>query len=243
MKLIDRDLEQMEAYYNKTLPENEHQVFENRLASDKEFEQAILEYQKISKTLDSIKRNKRLAFLKEVDSQMPPIPQTPVINIKRILAIAATVLIGALVLRLYKSQSGLKTYFKPYSSHASTKGVEVEDKQTLAYRAYDNGDYATAAPLFKSAFAERPDTMLLFFESVSQVGCGESENAIINLEQLIGSEIAPQEILPYYLGLAYAGNNQFEKAANELKKAINTKGEHQQAAKDALIFVQSKMKK
>jgi tetratricopeptide (TPR) repeat protein len=247
MKLLDKDLEQLEAYYNKTLPEKERQAFENRLASDKEFEQAVLEYQKITKALYAIKRGKRLDFLKEIDSQMPPIPQPKVINMKRMLAIAATVLVGALalwqVINLNTHQSELKAYFKPYSSHASTKGIEVEDKQTLAYRAYDNGDYAKAIPLFKSAFAESPNTMLLFFEGVSQVGSGQSEAAIMNLEKLIGSELAPQEILPYYLGLAYADKNQLEKAVAALKKASDTEGGHQQAAKDALIFVESKIKK
>ena len=51
MKLVDKDFEQMEAFYNRTLPEAERQAYENRLSSDKEFGQAVLEYRKISKAL------------------------------------------------------------------------------------------------------------------------------------------------------------------------------------------------
>lgn len=247
MKLVDKDFEQMEAFYNRTLPEAERQAYENRLSSDKEFGQAVLEYRKISKALHIIKHRKRLAFLKEIDEQMPPIKETKVINMKRLLAIAATVALAIVALWQFigqpkKPQSAMAAYFKPYSSNELTRGVEKEDKKTLAFRAYDKGDYATAVPLFKSAFAERPDTILLLFESVSQLGNGQSQEAQMNLEKLIGSAIVPQEILPYYLGLAYADNNQLEKAAIELKKAINTEGGHQQAAKDALNFVESKMK-
>jgi hypothetical protein len=247
MKLIDKDFEQMEAYYNRTLPETDRQAYENRLVSDIEFGQAVLEYRKISKALDVIKHRKRLAFLKEVDQKMPPIEGTKVVNMKRLLAIAATVALAILALWQFwgkpkKTQSAMAMYFKPYSSNALTRGVEKEDKKTLAFRAYDKGDYASAVPLFESAFAERPDTILLLFESVSQLGSGQSKEAQMNLEKLIGSAIVPQEILPYYLGLAYADNNQLEKAAIELKKAADTEGGHQQAAKDALSFVESKMK-
>ena len=130
--------------------------------------------------------------------------------------------------------------FKAYPSFNSTKGSAKKDNKTAAFEAYDAQKYSSAAPLFDKAFAEKNDTILLFYKGIAELAGGEATKAETHLETLQNSNIVPQQALFFYLGLAAAENKQTEKAMELLRKAAATKGDYQIVATHALSVLEAK---
>ena len=249
MTITDRDIEIIESYFNRTLSEEDNQTFEQRLQTDADYRKAVNEYQATAAILNTIREREQKAFLKNIEATMPPVG----IPIRRLgfreWAIAA---VGLLLVTvgiwwfLGRDEEGVKlkslamNYFEPYPSYNTTKGIEQKDKKTQAFDAYDAQKYKSAVKLFEAAFTERGDTMLLFYQGISELGSGTATQSEAHLEKLQGSSIVPQQALSYYLGLAAIENGQTEKAILYLKKAADTEGSYQNTAKSVLSALESK---
>lgn len=249
MILTDKDIENLDNYWHNQLPENDRLAMENRLKTDADFRRAAAEMRLITEGLEVVKMRKMKARLAAIEATLPEIKiETPVRWLNpRMWAMAAVGLVlvtAGIWFSRENTEGGLKSvakdYFEAYPSLNSTKGNEVKDSKTAAFEAYDAQKYKTAVPLFEKAFAERNDTILLFYKGIAELGSGESIKATRDLEALQGSTIVPQQALWFYLGLAAAENKEPLKAIEQLKKAANTEGGYQQAAKNALSVLDTK---
>lgn len=253
MILTDKEIENLNNYWHNQLPETDRLAMENRLKMDANFRQAADEMRLITEGLAMVRLRKMKARLVGIEATLPEIDLTEETPVRRLnprwWAVAATGLVlitaGMWFFR-ENTEGGLKSvakdYFEAYPSLNSTKGHEEKDSKTAAFEAYDAQKYKKAIPLFEKAFAERGDTILLFYKGIATLGSGESPKAALDLEALEGSTIVPQQALSFYLGLAAIENKEPMKAVQQLKKAANTEGAYQQAAKNILATFESKNK-
>ncbi len=242
MELTDNDLILLEDRIFGKLSEQERQALEKRLAGDAAFKKEAEAYNNVIASLNTLGNNKTKDFLRAIDITMPPVQQfeKKITWFKTFVKIAATFLI--LLTGWYfvqraqspKLSEDVAAVFVPYDSDFKTKGEIKKDFQTLAFQAYDRKHFNEAVPLFEKAFLERGDTMLLFYRGIAQLGGGESVPAKISLEKLQGSQIVPQDVLPFYLGLVYLETGEKEKARKQLKIIAESDGAYREKAIKAL---------
>lgn len=245
MELTDNDLMFLEARISGTLSETEQKDLEKRLTGDAAFRKEAEAYCAVIKSLKILGDNKTKDFLRGIDKTMLPLPTSDnkVSRFKFFLKIAATFLIlftgwyFAERAQKPKLSEAVAAAFEPYPSDYRTKGEEKKDAQTLAFQAYDAQHFNAAVPLFEKAFSEHVDTLLLFYRGIAQLGGGESLAAKTSLEKLQGSQIVPQEVLPFYLGLVYLETGEKEKARAQLTKIAETEGAYRDKAIQALKFL------
>ncbi len=251
MNLTDKDIEEINNYFNQDLTDLDKIVFETRLKTDADFRQTAMEYQATAAVLNTVKMNKQKAFLNKLDAAMPPYKsETPVRSLNRnwwAMAAAGLVLVaagfwwfGQRKTREIDDNSLVMAYFEPYPSLNSTRGNEQKDTKSEAFDAYDAEKYHEATKLFDAAFVEKSDSILLFYKAIAELGGGESVKAEQHFDSLKGTNNLPQQALTFYIGLSAAENKNREKAIFELKKVANTEGVYQSKAKEILMILGSK---
>ena len=241
MILTDNDIENIIGYFNRTLSDEDNQAFEQRIASDAAFRQAVYEYQATAAVLNTVRERKQKAFLKNIEATMPPVG----IPIRRLdfrwWAVAAVGLVLVTVgiwqfgggdTEGVKLKSIAANYFEPYPALGITKGENDATIKTNALRAYAVNDFKKAIPLLENAFDVEKDSMMLFYQSISYIGNGQSKEAIPILNHLKSSTFLSIESVEWYLALAYIEINQKEKALPLLRKVGETEGGHKREAKE-----------
>ena len=240
MELNDNDLIQIEGYYNKNLSETDRHTFETRVATDKDFAQTVLDYRKMATALDLIKHRQDLAFLRDVDSQMPtikPLPKPTFIKKWGWLIVVISVLLTLVaLLKLYggkvteqpdkKLSPLVASVFEPYSPLDITMGNDSRKLRLEALEMYAQKDYKHAVPLLDKVFEAEKDSLWLFYKGVALLGNGESSKAQGCLETLQLSSAVPKESVLWYLALTYIELEQKEKALPILEKLTHTEGEN-----------------
>lgn len=242
MTLTDKDIEIIESYFNRTLSEENTQVFEQRLKTDSAFRKAVNEYQATAAVLNTVCEREQKAFLKNVEATMPPVG----IPIRRLdfrwWAVAAVGLVLVTVGIWFwggdtegvKLKSLAANYFEPYPALGINRGNETKDIKSEALSAYAVNDFKKAIPLLQKAFETEKDTMLLFYRGIAFIGRGQPSNAEVNLKDLLNSEIVPHELVQWYLALTYIELNEKEKALPLLQQVANTEGGNQAKAMELL---------
>ena len=247
MELTDKDVEILSAFSEKTLPEADRLLLENRLATDAEFNKAANEYWAVASALNLIeKRQKRTDLLKATNAEMPPITDIEIKNTATVsnakavpmwrwFAVAATFVLGTFALwQLVGTEKKLSPIvaevFEPYPALGITKGDDEKTVRLEALKYYATKDYSRAIPLLEKAFAVEKDSFLLFYKGIALIGNGESAQAISCLTVLQTSEVVPAELVDWYLALAYVESGQKGKALILLKKVANTEGVNREKA-------------
>lgn len=240
MELTTQDLEILAAYDDGTLNNPTKTALEQRLKTDKAFQKAVLEWRLKKAALETVRQEKRRAFLLEVDHKMPAIPQLqPTLAYMRVLKIAAAAaILGAIAWFVVPSflpqKPAYAAHFKPFPAYEQRKGADAERLRQQAFEDYEKGNYCEAMPNFKEAFKLQKDTILEFYYGVAAVGCGDFEVAQSVLESLQTSNVVPVEHLPYYLGLIYANTGQNDRAKAAFESALQTSERFRQDVSEAL---------
>jgi tetratricopeptide (TPR) repeat protein len=240
MELTTHDLEILAAYDDGTLNNPTKTALEQRLKTDKVFQKAVLEWRLKKAALETVRQEKRRAFLMEVDKKMPAIPQPqPALAYMRVLKVAAAAaILGAIawfVVPVFSPQKPVyAAHFKPFPAYEQRKGAEAERLRQQAFEDYEKADYCKAMPNFNKAFKLQNDTILHFYYGIAAVGCGDFKEAQPVLESLQTSNVVPTEHLPYYLGLTYANTGQNDRAKMAFEKAIQTSERFKRDAIEAL---------
>jgi tetratricopeptide (TPR) repeat protein len=242
MELTDKDIQQIEAYWQEQLSETERLAFENRLESDLVFRQEAIKMHLITEGLDVLKKRQLRQRLQELDATLPPIdPPNSMGWLKIVLVVLALALatfsVWYFMIRAEKSKiSGpIAAVFEPYPALGITMGDDEKTVRLEALKKYAKKDYKNAIPLLDKAFAVEKDSLLLFYKGIAHIGDGESSKAIPLLENLKTSSLMSPDTVEWFLALAYLETNQKDKATIILKKVANTEGGKYQAKATELI--------
>lgn len=80
MNLTEQNIDQLEAFWEGTLPEPEHRALAQRLQSDEDFRRAADRLHLTLLGLQSLRERRLRRWMDETDSTLPPIPPLPVVR-------------------------------------------------------------------------------------------------------------------------------------------------------------------
>lgn len=236
------DIELIEAYFNKTLTMAEAEQFEMRIKADADFAEKVDDYKDI---IGGIKLKGREDFQLEVAAWETAIENSTnrkkTIHWKYYRALAAGIVLFVLA-GLYffiprsskNNQELFQDYFVPYEDVMSVRG---DDELNGAFEFYTKGNYENTIPLFKSYLLKHPDDAnVLFYEGISELALGDTNQAVHSLEQVTKLKSIFKEQAEWYLALAYLLANKTDQAIALLKNiAAQPEHDYQSKANDLLL--------
>lgn len=181
MNMDEKNIELIESFYKGNLRGEELRAFNQKRREDRSFDQEVEDYLLIFESIKNEGEREFLNNLKNWENEISQKQETPVYNINRILAVAATVLVLIIPLTYWwiSEQSSVNSndlfvaYFQPYDDVVSERSNEVDDFQ-VGMSAYNNNNY---------------------------------EQAIKHLK-LVREQDSNKNAANLYLGIAYLANNQ-----------------------------------
>ena len=233
MALTDKDIEQLEAYWQNTLSAENRLALENRLETDSEFRKEADNIRLLSTGLAVIKHREMRQFLKDVDSEMPPFNPNPPIQWVKIGLVALAIALAAFAVwyifarpkeETSKLSPVIVAYFVPYPALGFKRSPGSADFRKEAILAYSKKSYNKAIPLFQKAFDLEKDSLLLFYQGIAYLGDGQAASAQPIFTDFQASESIPKQYVIWYLALSYIEMGQTEKALPLLQKVADTEG-------------------
>lgn len=233
MALTDKDIEQLEAYWQNTLSEESRLAMENRLETDMDFRKEADNIRLLSSGLEVMKHRQMRLYLKDIDTEMPPYNSNPPIQWVKIGLVALAIALAAFAVWYIfarpkedtpKLSPVIVAYFLPYPALGIKRSPESADFRKEALMAYSKKSYNKAIPLFQKAFDLEKDSLLLFYQGIAYLGNGQAAQAQAVFTTLQASESVPKQAVIWYLALSYIDMGQKEKALPLLKKVADTEG-------------------
>ena len=223
----------IEKYLDQKMTENERIEFEQIMKNDSELKAEVALHQEVGETLKGDKIHQLRDVLKETDrnwgaekKEQKGVART--INFRRIIAIAATVLLLVMTYQFFFSGGGSMSNeqlfadnFQPYQMLLSQRGISEGEKDLVlenAVLAYSKGNYQSAASSFQQLSQNDPnDISFQFYLAVAQLGAKENDASISLFQNIISTEGHPfKEQSQWYLALAFLQNNNMESAKKSL---------------------------
>jgi anti-sigma-K factor RskA len=229
MEQEEKNIDLIEAYVKGTLSERERADFEKRQAEDPEFASAVEDYALIMKEINTSQAQHFAQKLKTWDDEIAD-RETRVIPLRRILAIAATVLITVLAGGYLFSRYGATTrdnqqlftaYFKPYPDAISQRSAEPGPlEQGMAL--YNQGDYVHAIPLLKTYIENNPHRDATCYLGISYLATDQTSDAKTIFSDLLQHEPDMYtEIAAWNLALVHLKLKENELLKTALEEIIN----------------------
>ena len=219
----------LEKYLIGKLTEEEELLFNEFLKKDTEKRLEVefqLNLKKVASHVDEADFRKLITKI-ENQSRQPQIQKNK--NTKWLVAASITLLLG---LGYFYNASQTKatntelfaTYFEPYRNviHPIVRGTMQQDKQSMAFMAYENGDFAKAVLLFNQLYSTTKEPYYLFYKANSLLKLNKTKEAIPLLLQHLKTKDTLTEKTHWYLALAYLKLEDNKKAKQELQKVIDS---------------------
>lgn len=132
-------------------------------------------------------------------------------------------------------------YFEPYpdviTEEVKNEPGELAGDIRNAFRHYNNSDFREAAIAFGQIYQETEEDFAYFYQSVSLMADGNTEQAVNNLEAHNWSE--PENyrtVTQWYIALGYIKLKEKEKAVDYLKKVAASEKPISQQAEELLTY-------
>ncbi|PZR13831.1 MAG: hypothetical protein DI539_19135 [Flavobacterium psychrophilum] len=240
-----RDIEWIERYLDRSLSEEERQTMERRLELEPDLKSKYYEHKQLIEGIRYSHIQNKLEQLRLLESSLPPVTEKQRVNVIALwkpVAIAAsiTLLIAACYFfalnptpqELYANQ------FVPYPNvfEPTVRGNinTSQDKRTEAFRAYDQGDYATASQLFTELSASHSEPGILLLLGNSNLIIGKTQEAQNNFLELIANYDELEAQAKWYLALSYLKQGEGEKAQLILQELSDPQVTYSKKAKELL---------
>lgn len=128
------------------------------------------------------------------------------------------------------------SYFEPYRNVVApiVRGDNQQDEKTLAFIAYEKGEYKTAVILFSKLYLSTKEPYYLFYKANALLKLEKAKEAIPLLLDHLKTKDTLTQKTNWYLALAYLKIKDKMKAKELLKKVIATNAYHNKEAKELL---------
>ena len=224
----------LEAYFAHELTAEEAEELKTLLQSDEELATEMRFRQQIARVVQDKSLHSGIKNQKWAHASLPPSSGTPALRRNlwsRFLYAAAAVLTLLVVARLYLPGNNTgdiiaaNTAFYPNKMTFKSLGQEdltIPEEVIQAFALYDQQKFPEAADAFQAVVNVYPDIIdYRFYWGVSLTVSRQYVKAISALEPVAQSENDYKTVSRYYLGLAYAGNQELDKAKSCLKQYID----------------------
>ncbi|MGB5383945.1 MAG: hypothetical protein WBN19_08845 [Lutimonas sp.] len=223
--------ELIEKYFSNSLSGEEAVLFEKLLQKDPDFKEEFLFQKDLKKALERQERADIASGLHELEKSYQDKKSK---SLKKWLLAASVALLmglGYAVYHNYKIQQPdylFATNFEAYRNVVKPieRGVQTEDLEAKAFSAYENGAYYKAINLFNSV-VPKDQEYIQFYKGISYLALDKKTEAI---ELLLPLATKPDDKdakfqwnakANWYLGLAYLGDGQIEKAISQFLVIVN----------------------
>ena len=240
----EEQYEQIEAYINGKMTDDERQEFKTKMNLDSTLQQEVQLHQELSQALSEKEVMELENLLAEVGQSYENEDSTDtsgkVVSLfRKYRALAAAVAILVVGTILFQLATGGEAdlyakYHEPFPSYLEVRSGEPGDKPLQqAIDAYKSGDYATAKQVFDSLPQE--DLSIKFYASLSALEAGFIQDAIKGLEAVASDANATyRQQAEWYLALAYLKNGDLEKTRSTLQKIVQSGSDFEGIAKNLL---------
>ncbi len=242
MHLTDKEIDQLEAYWNDKLDKAAREQLEKRMASDPQFNMAAESWRQIIQE-GFQPTSEELVFREKIKSQLHAFekkmngsdePGDPGVGNRNPwilwIAAAATFLLILYFVggRLFQRNSTLIADMEVPGRENAT----LSHERTAGEEAYDAQQYGQAWRLLKEEVATSEDSLKLLYAGIAALKAGEPGEATPLLQSISESLEWEDyhEAIWYYLAIAYAENDQISKALNLLEQVVEKNGPYKQKA-------------
>lgn len=229
----------IEKYIQNCLSSQEELEFNTLLKTDANFKKEV-DFQdnlkKVVKHEDDINFRNFITDLednvKESTSKRP--------FLKWFAAASITILFGLSYLLIPKQEVSTNalfaSYFEPYRNVVApiVRGENQQDEKTLAFIAYEKGEYKIAIVLFSKLYESTKEPYYLFYKANALLKLERAKEAIPLLLNHLKTKDTLTEKTKWYLALAYLKTKEKKKAKELLKRVITTNSYHNKEAKELL---------
>jgi len=226
----------IEDYVNGRISGEHLVAFEKAMEGDSELERAVRLFQSTSTMYDGLLESELRRQIVKIDlsstvSEKRKEKNIRNLNIKRVLAIAATILILLTALCVWYARSNysdvalVSRYLDMPNISGTRDAGEDINELTQARMAYASGDYQQCIAIITAGQSWDPGSpdvrqMLAY----SYLASGDHGNAIAELSSLSGSGNGRKERAEFHLALAYLQSGGHEKAVEVLTNIIGSNG-------------------
>lgn len=239
------DIEWIERYLDRSLTHEEKLWIEKRIAEEPDLRSKYNEHKEIVEGIRFAHLQNQLEQLRALENTLPPVVQDKespdLISFWKPLAAAAGI---ALLVTIYyfsnQAASPQELYakrFQPYPNVFEPTvrgGATPQDKRALAFRAYDQGDYANAAQLFSELTANKKEPGILLLLGNANLIVGKTEDAQSNFLDLITNFNELEVQAKWYLALSYLKQGEVKKADLILQELSDPQITYSKKAKELL---------
>ncbi len=223
--------ELIEKYFSNSLSGEEAVLFEKLLQNDPDFKEEFLFQKDLKKALELQERSEIASGLHELEKSFEVKKSKPLKKWLLAASIALVIGLGYTVYHNYKIRQPeylFATHFEAYRNVVKPieRGAPSEDLESKAFSAYENGAYYKAINLFNSILPKDQE-YIQFYKGVSFLALNKNTEAI---ELLLPIATKPDDKdakfqwnakANWYLGLAYLGDGQIEKAISQFLVVVN----------------------
>ncbi len=227
----------LEKYIQNKLSQQEKIKFDTLLSNDGAFKKEVdfhMNLKKIARHEDDDNFRK---LITDIETTKPRQSR----NYTKWLAAASVVLLLGLTYFLTldnkASHNELFTaYFEPYRNviQPIERGSPQQDEKTLAFTAYEKGEYKKAIKLFSKLYASTKESYYLFYQANALLKLEKATEAVPFLLEHLKTKDTLTEKSRWYLALAYLKLNNKEEAKKTLKKVISESNYKSKEAKELL---------
>lgn len=211
--LNDSDL--IHRYLDRSLSDQEKEIFEERLKKEPILKTMYQEHQQLIKGIRYAHLQGKLEQLRVLEATLPKAKEITLLEFSferywKPLAVAASIALVVVTAALWNRSENPSqlyiTYFEPYPNIFEPivrDGNETITKRTMAFQAYEAGDYQKASQIFKELLAEKKEPGMLLLQGNANLMLGNTTEARNNFIMLI-NEYEQYDIQgKWYLGLSY----------------------------------------
>jgi tetratricopeptide (TPR) repeat protein len=244
--LNDTDL--VHRYLDRSLTDQEKELFEARLQKEPALKTMCQEHQQLIKGIKYAHLQDKLEQLRTLESKLPDLAGKQ-ISLNQFawqpywkpLAIAASItLIAVTLVVLNRKEDPAQLYAKYFDVYPNViepidrDGSDEISKRTLAFQAYEAGDYQQASFLFNELLAKKKEPGMLLLQGNSNLILGNTVEARNNFITLINDFDKYDMQGKWYLGLSYLKEGNLKSAKLILWELSDTENSYAKKAKELL---------
>lgn len=262
MELDEKELDRVDAYHRGELTAAEVADLRGRIENEPEFAEAVRQHEHLLKALEptSAELADRAAFKAgfkqrqmERKGARTESAGAKVRPLRRwwLGAVAAVLFLMVAYFLVRPDQTvdpALEAAAVPHFTPLNRLGGRMSGAPALAtqlaaaHKAYDTGDYATAAPLLNSPELVAADSLNLLFGAVAELGLGNEAAAIAALEAIRPTRFYDDNRaeIDFYLALGYLEAGEEEQALQLLRSVSQLLGFYGEEAGEVLRRIDEK---
>lgn len=217
----------IEKYILNKLSSEEALMVEELLKNDAKFKKELDYHSNLKKAITKEDDDTFRSLISEIESQAKIKNSVPRRSYVMWLAAASIVLLFGLsyFFTLDKKASTdelFVSYFEPYRNVVQPleRGSDQQDEKSLAFMAYEKGDYDQAISLFSNLYSTTKEPYYLFYKANALLKQEKANEAIPLLLQHLKTNDTLSEKTNWYLALAYLKLNDKKNARITLEKVI-----------------------